>query len=72
MMRSDVSRAYFHAQAQRPVLVRLSVENRGKNDPGNIGIGEKAHAQHTGRRKQMGMRLAESSRAMGTQSVTRA
>ena len=30
----DGSRAYFHAKAQRPVLVRLPAEDQGKNDAG--------------------------------------
>ena len=34
----DVSRAYFHADAQRLALVRLPVEDRVGVDAGNIGL----------------------------------
>ena len=36
-MHIDVSRAYFHAKAQRPVLIRLSVEDRLGTDAGKVG-----------------------------------
>ena len=38
VMRIDVSRAFFHAEAQRLVLVRLPVENRMGADDGKIGL----------------------------------
>ena len=38
VMHIDESRAYFHAKAQRPVLVRLPVEDRVGADAGKIGL----------------------------------
>ena len=38
IMHIDVSRAYFHAKAQRLVLVRLPVEYRMGADAGEIGL----------------------------------
>ena len=40
-MHIDVSRAYFHAKAQRPVLIRLPVENRMGADAGKVGLMKK-------------------------------
>ena len=37
-MHIDVSRAYFHAKAQRLVLVRLAVEDRVGADAGKMGL----------------------------------
>ena len=37
IMHIDVSRAYIHAEAQGPVLVRLPHEDIGKHDGGKIG-----------------------------------
>ena len=37
-MHIDVSRACFHAKAQRSELVRLPVEDRSNNRAGNIGL----------------------------------
>ena len=37
-MHIDVSRAYFHASAQRPVLIRLPVEDRMGTDAGKVGL----------------------------------
>ena len=34
----DVSRAYFHPKAQRPVLIRLPVEDRVGTDAGKVGL----------------------------------
>ena len=41
-MHIDVSRAYFHAKAQRPVVVRLPVEDRIGADAGKIGLLKKS------------------------------
>ena len=38
----DVSRAYFHAKAQRPVLIRLPVEDRMGADAGKVGLMKKS------------------------------
>ena len=38
IMHIDVSRAYFHAKAQRPVLIRLPVEDRVGTDAGKVGL----------------------------------
>ena len=42
IMHIDVSRAYFHAKAQRPVLVRLPVEDRMGTDAGKVGLMKKS------------------------------
>ena len=39
---SNVSRAYFHAKAQRPVLTRLPVEDRMCTDVGKVGLMKKS------------------------------
>ena len=41
IMHIDVSRAYFHAKAQRPVLIRLP-EDRMGTDAGKIGLMKKS------------------------------
>ena len=38
IMHIDVSRAYFHAKAQRPVLMRLPVEDKMGTDAGKVGL----------------------------------
>ena len=50
-MHIDVSRAYFHAKAQRPVLIRLPVEDRMGTD---AGLDEEEHVRHEGRGQQLG------------------
>ena len=42
IMHTDVSRAYFHAKAQRPVLERLPGENRVGADAGKVGLLKKS------------------------------
>ena len=42
IMHIDVSRAYFHAKAQRPVLIRLPVEDRMAADAGKVGLMKKS------------------------------
>ena len=42
IMHIDVSRAYFHAKAQRPVLIRLPVEDRMGTDVGKVGLMKKS------------------------------
>ena len=42
IMHIDVSRAYFHARAQKLVLVRLPVEDRIGADAGKIGLLKKS------------------------------
>ena len=41
-MHIDVSRAYFHAKAQTPVLIRLPVEDRMGTDAGKVGLMKKS------------------------------
>ena len=41
-MHIDVSRAYFHAKAQAPVLIRLPVEDRMGTDAGKVGLVKKS------------------------------
>ena len=38
----DVSCAYFHAKAQRPVLIRLPAEDRMGTDEGKVGLMKKS------------------------------
>ena len=42
IMHIDVSRAYFHVEAQRPVLVRLPEEDKRGLDVGNLGLLKKS------------------------------
>ena len=42
IMHIDVSRAYFHAKAQRPVLIRLPAEDRTGTDKGKVGLMKKS------------------------------
>ena len=42
IMHIDVSRAYFHAKAQRAVLIRLPVEDRMSTDAGEVGLVKKS------------------------------
>ena len=42
IMHIDVSRAYFHAKAQRPVLIWLPVEDRMGADAGKVGLMKKS------------------------------
>ena len=42
IMHIDVSRAYFHAKAQRPVLIRLPVEDRMGTNAGKVGLMKKS------------------------------
>ena len=41
-MHVDVSRAYFHAKARRPVLVNLPAEHCSGKDEGKIGLLKKS------------------------------
>ena len=43
-MHIDVSRAYFHAKAQSPVLIRLPVEDRVGTDAGKVGLMKKSRS----------------------------
>ena len=42
LMHVDVSRAYFHAKAERLVLVKLPVEDCSGKDEGEIGLLKKS------------------------------
>ena len=42
IMHIDVSRAYFHARAQRLLLTRLAVEDRMGTDAGKVGLMKKS------------------------------
>ena len=42
IMHIDVPRAYFHAKAQTPVLIRLPVEDRMGVDAGKVGLMKKS------------------------------
>ena len=45
-MHTDVSRAHFHAKAQRPVPVRLLAEDLRNNDAGKHWTVEEEHVRH--------------------------
>ena len=45
----DVSRAKIHAKAQRPVLVRVPVEDQRKNDVGHIGLSRERESMYSTR-----------------------
>ena len=51
VMHVDVSRAYFHAEAQRPLLVRSPVEGRVGAAAGQNWSAEKRYVWHAGRSK---------------------
>ena len=42
IMHIDVSRAYFHGKAKRPVLIRLPVEDRMGTDAAKVGLMKKS------------------------------
>ena len=42
IMHIDVSRAYFHVKAPRPVLIRLPVEDRMGTDAWKVGLMKKS------------------------------
>ena len=52
IMHIPVSRAYFHAEAHRHVLVRLQVEDRLSADAGEIGV--KKRVWQSRRSEQLG------------------
>ena len=54
IMHIDVSRAYFHAKAQKHVLIRLPVEDRMGTDAGRVGLMQKKHVRNEGRGQQLG------------------
>ena len=54
IMHIDVSRAWFHAKAQKPVLIRLPVEDRMGTDAGKSGIDDEEHVRNKGRGQQLG------------------
>ena len=55
IMHTDVSRAYFHAKAQRLVPVRLPREDRVGADVGKSWTAEEEHAWHTRRCEPLGV-----------------
>ena len=54
IMHIYVSGPYFHAKAQRPVLIRLPVEDRMGTDAGEKWLDEEEHVRHEGRGQQLG------------------
>ena len=60
-MHVDVSRPYFHAKAQRPVLVKLPAEDCSGNDKGEFGLLKQSMYSS----KQLGTRLARGPRKLG-------
>ena len=57
-MAVDVSRAYFHAKAQRPVLVKLPAEDCSRKRRQKNRTAEEEHERCS---KQLGKRLARES-----------
>ena len=64
----DVSRAYFHGKAQRPVLVKLLAEDCSGKDEGFNRTAEEKHVLYQRCSKQLGTRLAKASRKLGLSS----
>ena len=64
IMHIDVSRAYFHAKAQRLVPIRLPVEENGYRR-WESWIDEEEHVRHKGRSQQLGARLARTCQGLG-------
>ena len=62
LMHLDVSRAYFHAKAQRPVLVKLPSEDCSEKDEGKIGLLRKNIVRYVRCSKQLETRLATAPR----------
>ena len=63
-MHVDVSRAYLHAKAQRPTLVKLPAEDCSGKDKGKIGLLKKSMLRYQRRSKQLGTILASASRKL--------
>ena len=64
LMHLDVSRAYFHAKAQRPVLVKLPAEDCSGRTKGKIGLLKKSIVRYQRCSKQLGTRLARALRIL--------
>ena len=66
LMHVDASRAYFHAKAQRPVLVKLPAEGCSGKDAGNIGLLKKSmHGSRDAASDRERDWLARASRKLG-------
>ena len=70
IMHIDVSRAYFHAKAQRPVLIRLPAEDRMGTDAGKIGLMKKSMYGTRDAASNWGARLARACQEMGISTWT--
>ena len=64
-MHIDVSRAYFHAEVQRLVLVRLPADDRIGADAGKVGLLNKSMNRTRERSKQLGAQLARAHQKLG-------
>ena len=64
LMHVDVSCAYFHAKAQRPVLVKLAAEDCSGKDQGKIGLLTKSMCGTRDAASNWGKRLARASRTL--------
>ena len=64
----DVSRAYFHAKAQRPVLVKLPAEHCSGKDKGKIGLLKKSMSRHQKCSKQIGNEIGKGTTKIGVTS----
>ena len=65
LMHVDVSRAYFHAKAQRPVLVILPAEDCSRKGQRETQTAEEEHVRYQRCSKQLGTRLTRASRKLG-------
>ena len=65
-----VSRAYFHAKAQRPVLIRLPVEETMGTDGGKVGLMKKSMYGTRDAAQQLGTWLARARQELGFQTWT--
>ena len=70
IMHIDVSRAHSHAKAQRPVLIRLPVEDRVGTDAGTVGLMKKSMRGTRDAASNWGARLARSCQELGISAGT--
>ena len=69
LMHIDVSRGYFHAKAQRPVLVKLPSEDCSGKDEGKIGLLKKSMYGTRDAASNWERALARASRKLGVTSL---
>ena len=67
-MHVDVSRAYFHAKAQGPVLVKLPAEDCSGKDRGKNRTAEEKHVRYQRCSKQFGNEIGKGISKIGVTS----